>query len=595
MKRRAMSVLLAFVLALTLVPSAVWATTDGEQTTVDLVTGKTDGGDTCVEVKTVDELTNALGSEAGASLIKLGDNITLNTERVEVKHDVTIDFNGKTITAAGDWMNSARRAIDVDKGKLVFMDSTTDKAGKFVSDYGGVKLWGDNTEFELNDITIECKNSYAVLGGYTVSKNATVVMNSGKILGSAFSLNDVAYDSGSSVTINGGTIDVSNSSAFAGIYAGNCYKLTINGGTFICDGNPALINIGSYNPYDGEWAVNVNGGTFTNSGEWPYDSFSGIISVSTKGALKLMGGTFNVDPSANLAAGYTATKTDSTWTVSKTTETTGAATVSATTETKGGNTTTTITTITAKEDTTTTTTTNTIDVSKNDSITLNEKGQTAEVVVSKKALGTVVNNNATKPVEFKVAANTSVTFNKEAVKSIAEKMSSATGTTDATNVTLVVTPDATVSGNEKNALDSVKNSYAQTVELKLIDDNNNNLFKDTYGAKATVTVPFNMPAGNNTVKVYYLNATNGTAEYVGTAAVGSGTATFTVSHFSSYVLVPTTVSTGRHYSAVLADKAAETTTTAKSSPKTFDAGVGIYAASAILSVTGMAWVGKKKF
>ena len=33
----------------------------------------------------------------------------------------------------------------------------------------------------------------------------------------------------------------------------------------------------------------------------------------------------------------------------------------------------------------------------------------------------------------------------------------------------------------------------------------------------------------------------------------------------------------------------------KGSPKTFDAGVGIYAVSAVLSVTGMAYVGKKKF
>ncbi len=33
----------------------------------------------------------------------------------------------------------------------------------------------------------------------------------------------------------------------------------------------------------------------------------------------------------------------------------------------------------------------------------------------------------------------------------------------------------------------------------------------------------------------------------------------------------------------------------KGSPKTFDAGVGIYAVSALLSVTGMAYVGKKKF
>ena len=33
----------------------------------------------------------------------------------------------------------------------------------------------------------------------------------------------------------------------------------------------------------------------------------------------------------------------------------------------------------------------------------------------------------------------------------------------------------------------------------------------------------------------------------------------------------------------------------KSSPKTFDAGVGIYAVSALLSVTGMVYVGKRKF
>ena len=37
-----------------------------------------------------------------------------------------------------------------------------------------------------------------------------------------------------------------------------------------------------------------------------------------------------------------------------------------------------------------------------------------------------------------------------------------------------------------------------------------------------------------------------------------------------------------------------TTDTTKGSPKTFDAGVGIYAVTALLSVTGMAWAGKKR-
>ena len=37
-----------------------------------------------------------------------------------------------------------------------------------------------------------------------------------------------------------------------------------------------------------------------------------------------------------------------------------------------------------------------------------------------------------------------------------------------------------------------------------------------------------------------------------------------------------------------------TTDTKTDSPKTFDAGVGIYAVTALLSVTGMAWAGKQR-
>ena len=40
--------------------------------------------------------------------------------------------------------------------------------------------------------------------------------------------------------------------------------------------------------------------------------------------------------------------------------------------------------------------------------------------------------------------------------------------------------------------------------------------------------------------------------------------------------------------------ATDTTSTTKGSPKTFDAGVGIYALTAVLSVTGMAWTAKKR-
>ncbi len=77
-----------------------------------------------------------------------------------------------------------------------------------------------------------------------------------------------------------------------------------------------------------------------------------------------------------------------------------------------------------------------------------------------------------------------------------------------------------------------------------------------------------------------------------TAGENAGTVTVngnTVTAGSSYTIPP------RYYynsTTTTTDTKADGT---KGSPKTFDAGVGIYAVSALLSVTGMAYVGKKKF
>lgn len=65
----------------------------------------------------------------------------------------------------------------------------------------------------------------------------------------------------------------------------------------------------------------------------------------------------------------------------------------------------------------------------------------------------------------------------------------------------------------------------------------------------------------------------------GVEAVPNGDGTYTVKKIVHYYYHPTT------------DTKADGT---KGSPKTFDAGVGIYAVTAVLSVTGMAWVGKKR-
>ena len=68
--------------------------------------------------------------------------------------------------------------------------------------------------------------------------------------------------------------------------------------------------------------------------------------------------------------------------------------------------------------------------------------------------------------------------------------------------------------------------------------------------------------------------------------------TLKLPHFSEYLISTTaTRSVVHHYGG---SGTTTTTGTKTNSPTTFDAGVGIYAVSAILSVTGMAWVGTKQ-
>ena len=77
------------------------------------------------------------------------------------------------------------------------------------------------------------------------------------------------------------------------------------------------------------------------------------------------------------------------------------------------------------------------------------------------------------------------------------------------------------------------------------------------------------------------------------SAVAKGTATITATAGGKSAACTVTVkaASGGYY---YYPGSTTTTDTAKTSPKTFDAGVGIYAVTAVLSVTGMAWVGKKR-
>ena len=137
------------------------------------------------------------------------------------------------------------------------------------------------------------------------------------------------------------------------------------------------------------------------------------------------------------------------------------------------------------------------------------------------------------------------------------------------------------SGDDRGQLFKAENINGATIDLK------NNYWDGKDAATAVsnnggVTVPTETGVTAGTFKGEVTAAM--LAE--GVEAVPNGDGTFTVRE-------PQPETPPRYYYN-------STTTTTKddtktSSPKTFDAGVGVYAVSAILSVTGMAYVGKKKF
>ncbi len=137
------------------------------------------------------------------------------------------------------------------------------------------------------------------------------------------------------------------------------------------------------------------------------------------------------------------------------------------------------------------------------------------------------------------------------------------------------------SGDDSGQLFKAENINGATIDLE------NNYWNGKNAATAVsnnggVTVPTKTGVTGGTFKGEVTAAM--LAE--GVEAVPNGESTFTVRE-------PQPETPPRYYYNSTTTSTKDDTKT--SSPKTFDAGVGVYAVSAILSVTGMAYVGKKKF
>lgn len=166
------------------------------------------------------------------------------------------------------------------------------------------------------------------------------------------------------------------------------------------------------------------------------------------------------------------------------------------------------------------------------------------------------------------------------------------------------TPESANTAAYNKAIAGKDANSAVVVNISLTNGASNVFTTNVANAYALVTVPYSTDKADK-LTVYYLNGSDATALTKVVDAADSSAALNTFSydatnklitlklpHFSEYLISTTaTRSVVHHYGGT---GTTTTTGTKTNSPTTFDAGVGIYAVSAILSVTGMAWVGTKQ-
>ena len=191
------------------------------------------------------------------------------------------------------------------------------------------------------------------------------------------------------------------------------------------------------------------------------------------------------------------------------------------------------------------------------------------------------------------ARTATVTIEKDTAKKLKEAAASGTVETVEikTNVaTLTIDKAAlnTLTATEGDLVLRVNKSLtgsAETTFILTVQIDGKDVFTSSVG-KITVTVPVDAPGPRQRLVCYYV-ADDGTRTRMGGAGYQNGSFSWDTNHFSTFVVVTEQVSSSGH--------SVITINTGKStSATTFDAGVGIYAVGAILSVTGMAWVGRKK-
>lgn len=607
--KKVTSILMAFVLMLTLIPTA-WA--EGESVGTGTMPELKDSTYTLTEDVTIDKLT-----------INANDTITLNLngKKLTVNEDCGVFVQGE-LTVIGDGtitcaktpikVDGSAAKVTVENGKVISTKNYAIYAaegGTIVVNGGEVKglygaLTGNNTTGNM---------SFVVNGGVVTAEQGPAIYMPGQVEltvtggtlngGVSLRMGQVNISGGTFNAITTGidmpTADVSGKPAYAysgnvwfpdalyvigGTYSstdaqyGNSLNLNITGGTFNCTNDKgSAVAVYDLGKVAQKMGVTISGNVVMTNKATDRSAYQ-VLNLTDLGVTapvagynnseyigkvssSVTGGTFNTNPKDYVpAADYTVAKAAS-----------GLYTVSAKDKNKDG-------------------------TGENTSAVKLEVPATSGGTV----IDTTVNKNDIETNKELTVTNgkTAVTINQAGVNKIG-----------AIDLKLDIkadskTPESANTAAYNKAMAGKDANSAVVVNISLTNGASNVFTTNVANAYALVTVPYSTDKADK-LTVYYLNGSDATALTKVADAADSGAALNTFSydaanklitlklpHFSEYLISTTaTRSVVHHYGG---SSTTTTTGTKTNSPTTFDAGVGIYAVSAILSVTGMAWVGTKQ-
>ena len=292
--KRIISLIMVLVLALSLVPTTVWAT---EGTPADDVASVTDGSGETKEFASLQEAFEyAAAPDVKEPTVTL---LTDTTADVTISANVTFDLGGKVLTGTG---KRDTATLTVAKGAVAAV-----KNGSIMGTANSYYNIQNNGTATLEDVTATAGNT----GSSMIDNWGDLTITSGEYSGG---LNVVKSEPGAKLAISGGTFTLAYASGSFNAVIFNYGKLEISDGTFIQSetssryGYTQTIYTDKDKESDPAPSTIITGGTFRNLHSkkvaWPVRA-----SNKAEGATKVSGGTFNKKVfDSYFADGYIPTK-----------------------------------------------------------------------------------------------------------------------------------------------------------------------------------------------------------------------------------------------------------------------------------------------